>query len=126
VQLRHHLVFVSIVALGVLGSGSGHAAPVCAQPAPLNDGSRTSPQGFVVTIKASVKDPSALVSALEGRHHFKATHYGWYGKYASFFVFDVPPQLIDALRCEPDVESVTYEALVYISALAPNNRWRGP
>jgi hypothetical protein len=125
-QLWHHFAFVSIVTLGAFGTTLGRAAPACAYPAPLHDGARTSPQGFTVKLKASVTDPKAAVSALEGRHGFKITEHWWYGTYSAFFVFDVPAQLIDALRCEPEVESVRYDALARPTALAPNNRSRGP
>jgi hypothetical protein len=123
------LAVTSVLAsAATLGVPEGHTAPRCAHPAPLYDGSRTTPQGFTVILKASVKDPKAITALLEKKRNFTVTEYWWYGPAvsAAFFVFDVQPSLIDTLRCETQVRSVRYDVLVHISAMAPNPRLERP
>jgi hypothetical protein len=117
-----------LASAATLGGPEGRTAPRCEHPAPLYDGSHTTPQGFTVTLKVSVKDPKRITTLMEKKHNFKVTQFFWYGPAVSsaFFVFDVRPSLIDALRCEPQVKSVRYDSLTHLSAMAPNNRWSGP
>ena len=100
------------------------SAPTCASPAPLYDLARTSPQGILVRLKSDVADPEAVMSVLTKKNGFTVA-YRFPPR--SYFVAAVTQTIVDALRCEPEVESVTFDAMTHVTQMgAPNNRWRGP
>lgn len=98
--------------------------PACASPAPLYNFDPMAPPSIVVTLKSSVLDPETAMSLMAKKDGFKIGHRFPPRRY---FIEAVTLAMVDALRCEPDVESVGYDLLTTIGWLgAPNNRWRGP
>jgi hypothetical protein len=100
-------------------SGSGNevpgqlsSAPQCASPAPLYDGTRTSPPGIMVRLRSDVADPEAAISILAKKDGFTIA-YRFPPR--GYFVEAVTQRIIDALRCEPEVESVMFDALSSIT-----------
>ena len=97
---------------GVVASPVGLAAPSCTQPAPLYHVAETQPPGVIVKFRRGVTDPVVAAAALARKLNFRVTRQWAYG---GFFVANVTPNLIDALRCEPQVESVTYDAMTSVN-----------
>ena len=106
------LAIVVFAPVAFADSDATAIAPPCANPARLEnqfDGIA----GVWVGFKPSTVNPHAAGLALSKKYGFKIEGYGFYWK--GFIVSFLAPTEVAALRCEPDVEFVTYNLRAHIT-----------
>jgi hypothetical protein len=103
-----HLMFIPLYfAFGVACANElPRSRPACASPAPLYDFEPTAPPNVVVTLKESVEDQKTAISLLEKKYGLKI---GPRFNFRQYHIEAGTLAIVDALRCEPDVESVKYD-----------------
>jgi len=105
-QRRRAATSAAAVLLALLGSATA-GSPACDEPARLEGEFNARTPGVSVEFKRSVKDPIAAAAALAAKYHFRiTTQYSWGG----IFIWSLGPEIIEQLRCEPQVEMVEYNA----------------
>lgn len=103
-----YLVFIPLCfALGpACANEVPRSRPACTDPAPLYNFDPTALPNIVVTLKDSVEDQKTAISLLEKKYALK------FGPHFNFRQYHIEARtlaIVDALRCEPDVESIKYE-----------------
>ena len=92
-------------------------APSCAQPARLENHFEGSPY-ITVVLKPSAKDRQSVVRGLSRKYGFQII--AVYHAVNGFTVSLLSPEEIAKLRCEPEVDTVTYDQKVSISGRSVN------
>lgn len=100
----HARVVAGAILVAVLSSPR---ATGCEQPARLEGEFNPRTPGVTVEFRRDVADPAAAASALAAKYRFRiTTQFSWGGIY----IWSLDRETIEALRCEPLIEFIEYNA----------------
>ena len=86
--------------------------PNCERPAQLIGQPDSRAPGVFAEFRSDVRVPAAVAAALAKKHGFRISEqYPW----GAIYIRDAPAALIDALRCEPEIKSLSYNAVTSVS-----------
>lgn len=105
--LPRRLAAAAALLIGLLPGLALAGEPACEQPARLEGEFNARTPGVTIEFKRSVQDAAAAAKALASKYSFRiTTQFSWGGIY----VWSISAETIAALRCEPDIEMIEYNA----------------
>jgi hypothetical protein len=111
VRMRMFLYLLcSCIAVPALAGEQPNAAAPCATPAKLDGPWDERGRGYFIGIKAGSNYPIAS-ARLQSKFHLEVQRYEL--ALHAILVADLPAQTIAALRCEPDVDYISYNAVAH-------------
>lgn len=93
-------------------ANKGALKPACKQPAPLQGQFNPKAPRYIVSYKVNVQDPAKETEALVNKHHFLVERD--LPSVKLFFVKELTPQQLAALRCEPSIAYIEFDATATI------------